>query len=71
MADYREIARRMEEGSIVKAVCGDYVVYKRRWLFEHIDQEVTLIRSVKDFHPIVAGVKNVRDWIKEQESRRS
>ena len=66
--DYTELARQMEEGSVVKAVCGDYVIYKRKWLYENIEQEVTLIKSIKDFKPIVSGLKRLRQWIAEQES---
>ena len=67
MSDYSELARKMEEGSIVKAVHGDYVIYKRKWLYENIDQEVTLIKSVKDFKPIKDGITRLRQFIAEQE----
>ena len=66
--DYKELAKHMEEGSVVKAVCGDYVVYKRKWLYENIEQEVTLIKSIKDFKPIADGVTRLRQWVAEQES---
>lgn len=65
--DYKELAKHMEEGSVVKAVCGDYVVYKRKWLYENIEQEVTLIKSIKDFKPIVDGITRLRRWVAEQE----
>ncbi len=48
MGEYTDIARRMEEGGICKAVIGDYVIYKRKWLYEHIDQEYVLINSAKE-----------------------
>lgn len=66
--DYKELAKHMEEGSVVKAVCGDYVVYKRKWLYENIEQEVTLIKSIKDFKPIADGITRLRQWVAEQES---
>ncbi len=66
--DYKELAKHMEEGSVVKAVCGDYVVYKRKWLYENIEQEVTLIKSIKDFKPIADGITRLRKWVAEQES---
>ena len=66
--DYKELAKHMEEGSVVKAVCGDYVVYKRKWLYENIEQEVTLIKSIKDFKPIADGITRLRQWVAEQET---
>lgn len=66
--DYKELAKHMEEGSVVKAVCGDYVVYKRKWLYENIEQEVTLIKSIKDFKPIADGITRLRQWVAEQDT---
>jgi len=64
--DYQEVARMMAEGSIVKYVSKDYVIYKRKWLYEHIEQEVTLIKSIKDFEPIKDGITRLRQFIAEQ-----
>lgn len=66
--DYKELAKHMEEGHVVKAVCGDYVVYKRKWLYENIEQEVTLIKSIKDFKPIADGITRLRQWVAEQDT---
>lgn len=66
--DYKELAKHMEEGSVVKAACGDYVVYKRKWLYENIEQEVTLIKSIKDFKPIADGITRLRQWVAEQDT---
>ena len=46
--DYAELGKRMTEGTVVKAVVGDYVIYKRKWLYDHIEQEATLIKSFKE-----------------------
>lgn len=45
MASIQEIAKDCKELGIVKAVSGDYVIYKRKWLYENIDQEATLIKT--------------------------
>lgn len=37
MHDYTDIAKKMADGGICKAVVGDYVIYKRKWLYEHLD----------------------------------
>lgn len=70
MASIQEIAKNCKELGIVKAVSGDYVIYKRKWLYENIDQEVTLIKSVKDFEPIKDGITRLRQYIAEQEISR-
>lgn len=64
---YKELASRMEEGSIVKAVCGDYVVYKRSWIYENIDQEVVLIKSARELKPIKDGITRHKEFLREQE----
>lgn len=65
MNDYTELGRRMTEGSVVKAVMGDYVVYKREWLYDHIEQEYALIRSIKESKPIQDGITKLRDYLAE------
>ena len=68
MQDYTDVARRMAEGSIVKYVSKDYVVYKRKWLKEHLEQEILLIKSMRDLEPIQDGITILRQFIAEQES---
>lgn len=65
--NYTELAKKMEEGSIVKAVKGDYVIYKRKWLYENIEQEYLLIKSIKDFKPIKDGITRLREFLAQQE----
>lgn len=71
---YDELARKMEEGKIVKVVTGDYVVYRRDWLQEHIEQEYTLIKSVNDiiaiknidFNKLKATRESLREFLRDQ-----
>lgn len=70
MADYKELAEKMEKGTIVKAVHGDYVIYRKDWLQAHIEQEYVLQKSVQDFKPIKDGITRLREFIKEQEKLR-
>ena len=64
---YKELATRMEEGIIINAICGDYVVYKRSWLYENIDQEIVLIKSARELKPIKDGITRLKEFLKEQE----
>ena len=34
------------DGSFLKMSRGDYLIYKRHWLYEHFDQEIDIQRSV-------------------------
>lgn len=68
MNDYSEIEKKLQESGIVKAVIGDYVIYKRKWLYENIEQETVLIKSIKDFKPIKDGITRLRQFIAEQEA---
>ena len=65
---YNELAKRMDEGTIVKAVIGDYVVYKRSWLYENIEQEAVLIKSVRDMKPIKDGITKLREFLEKEKA---
>lgn len=45
----QQVINDIQEGTICKAVSGDYVIYKRSWLMDHIDQEAVLWKAAKDF----------------------
>ena len=63
---YNDLAKRMDEGTVVKAVMGDYVVYKRSWLYENIEQEAVLIKSVREMKPIKDGITRLRDFLDQE-----
>lgn len=66
---YKSILNDMEEGIVVKAVVGDYVIYKKSWLDEHIDQEAVLWKSAKEFREKIEVKKGVlQELIKELKS---
>lgn len=65
-ADYKDLARKMERSEIVKAVCGDYVIYRRDWLQEHIEQEYILQKSAKDFIAIKNSVASFKEFVRQQ-----
>lgn len=69
--DYTELAKRMDEGGFCKYVCKDYVIYKRSWLYDHIDQEAVLIKSAKEVKPIADGITRLKEFLKEQEKLRN
>lgn len=72
MLNNSEIEKKLKEDGIVKAVIGDYVIYKRDWLYDHIEQERTLINSVKDFRnskpQMMDGITRLKQFIEKQES---
>lgn len=49
MSNYKDFEKKLKEDGIVKACFGDYVVYRRDWLRENIEQEYTLQKAAKDF----------------------
>ena len=71
-AKYRGLLENMENGVICKAVVGDYIIYKKSWLQEHLDQEVTLLKAYKDFCECVdmekfkAENKNLLEQLRKQ-----
>ena len=67
--EFKELAKRMEEGSIVKAVCGDYVVYKRKWLYDNIEQEVVLIKSARELKPLKDGITRLKEFLEQEKAK--
>ena len=67
MSDYKELANRMAEGTIVKAVIGDYVIYRRDWLRDNIEQEYVLQKKLAIFKPDKDGITRLREFLKKQE----
>lgn len=65
-ADYKDIARKMENREIVKAVCGEYVIYRRDWLQDHIEQEYVLQKSAFDLKGIKESVEDFREFVRQQ-----
>lgn len=68
---YKELAEKMEEGGICKHVCRDYVIYKRSWLYDHIEQEYVLIKSAKEIKPMADGITRLKEFLREQEKGRN
>lgn len=66
---FQELAKQMEEGSVVKAVCGDYVVYKRSWLYANIEQEVVLIKSAREIKPIKDGITRLKEFLEQEKAK--
>lgn len=65
-ADFTRLAKKMEERSVVKAVCGDYVIYRRDWLQENIEQEATLIKSAREMHAFAHSVERFKEFLRQQ-----
>lgn len=66
---FQELAKQMEEGSVVKAVCGDYVVYKRSWLYANIEQEVVLIKSARELKPLKDGITRLKEFLEQEKAK--
>lgn len=58
---YTDLARRMEEGGLLKAVIGDYIVYKKTWLKENIESEYVLQKSAKDIGKTTDAITRLQE----------
>lgn len=65
----KDVIAKMEKGAICKAVTGDYVIYKRSWLMEHIEQEYVLQKSARDFNKSVMHRKELLSQLKNEVER--
>lgn len=50
MSNLREIEKLIQKEQIVKAVVGNYVIYRRDWLQDNIEQEYILQKSAAAFN---------------------
>jgi len=51
------------DGSFLKMSKGDYVIYQREWLYEHLEQELDILRSVSGKPTIDAEPVRHGKWI--------
>jgi hypothetical protein len=45
---FQKIEEAMKDACVCKCVSQNYVVYDRRWLFEHLDMEFDLLKKAKE-----------------------
>ena len=52
------------DGSFLKMSRGDYLIYKRHWLYEHFDMEMEIQRSAMKFMGYEPAIKDAQPhWI--------
>ena len=68
MGSYMELAKRMQEGTVVTAVCGDYVIYRKDWLRNNLEQEYVLQKSAREFNTLKAkdGITRLKEFIEKE-----
>lgn len=66
MANTDDLEKMLKERGIVKAIIGDYIIYRKDWLRKNIEQEYILQKSVRDFQPVKDGITRLREFLKEQ-----
>lgn len=53
--------------SFLKRVSGDYIIYNRKWLLEHLDEEYESLKIVRDSKPIKPfSLEDFKNWMEQQ-----
>ena len=57
----------LRDKTIIKSSIGDYVVYNRKWLLRHLDDEYELLKGVRDNPVKPFSREEFERWMKEGE----
>ena len=59
----------LHDSTIIKSSIGDYVVYNRKWLMKHLEEEYELLKGAKamgDLKPF--SREDFERWMKEEKT---
>lgn len=55
-----------DDGSVLKGSYGDYYVYRKDWLLEHLEQEFCLLERYRDLKKVdQKEIKNILEEVKK------
>ena len=55
----------LRDSSIIKSSVGDYIVYNRKWLLKHLDEEYELLTGARDSNCKPFSREDFERWMKE------
>lgn len=62
-----DIDLALKNQTFVKRSSGDYIIYNRKWLLEHLDEEYESLKTVRDSKPIKPfSLEDFENWMKQK-----
>lgn len=69
-----QISKLLQEEVFLKTSVGKYIIYDRKWLLEHLEDEFELLKWVRDsVEPQPFNIKDLDNYLKnlhEEESKK-
>lgn len=66
MTEYKRLFRMLKDKTVCKAVVGDFIIYRKSWLQDHIEQEYILQKSAKEMAAVKFDIDNFKKYIQNE-----
>lgn len=66
MTDYKRLFRMLKDKAVCKAVFGDFIIYRKSWLQDHIEQEYILQKSAREMAAVKFDIDNFKKIIQNE-----
>lgn len=66
MTDYKRLFRMLKDKALCKAVVGDFIIYRKSWLQDHIEQEYILQKSAREMAAVKFDIDNFKEFIENE-----
>lgn len=66
MTDYKRLIQLLRDKAVCKAVVGDYIIYRKDWLRENIEQEYVLQKSAREMAAVKFDIDNFKKLVQNE-----
>ena len=66
MTDYKRLFQLLKDKAVCKAVVGDFIIYRKSWLQDHIEQEYILQKSAREMAAVKFDIDNFKKFIQNE-----
>ena len=66
MTDYKRLFQLLRDKAVCKAVFGDFIIYRKDWLQDHIEQEYILQKSAREMAAVKFDIDNFKEFIENE-----
>jgi hypothetical protein len=66
VTDYKRLSQLLRDKAVCKAVVGDYIIYRKDWLRENIEQEYILQKSAREMAAVKFDIDNFKKFVQNE-----
>jgi hypothetical protein len=66
VTDYKRLFQLLRDKAVCKAVVGDYIIYRKDWLRENIEQEYILQKSAREMAAVKFDIDNFKKFVQNE-----